>query len=349
MTEEIKFDISQVERTFTQYRLNQMLDGVVVTKREDGVIFNIGGKLDAFIRASDFADFSIIKVGDRFKVIITNMRNEEGMIEVSKTKADNLTQGTMQASALKLGKTFSFVVTKYTDSGLIARLGEYEIIVPLDQIDERPYNKNLKQYVGKKLDALVTDMNIDAKQITASVKMLTERNKQNVETAFWSAVFRGKLVSGKVEKILPYGAFVLVNGVTCFCHISELAHRHVEKVDEVLTVGKEYTFKVIEFDKENKRVSLSLKALQASPRDAFLNSVQIGQELEGKVIRLLAFGAIVRVEPSGFEGLLHIDDASVYNSTLIRDIVKVGEQLTVVVKAIDMQKQRVSFELKEKR
>jgi small subunit ribosomal protein S1 len=348
MEDQVKFDIDQVERTFTQYKLNQMLDGIVVAKRDDGVIFNIGGKQDAFIGASDFSDFSQVKVGDRFKVIITKMKNEFGMVEVSKTKADNLIEGTLQAKELKLGKVFSFVVTGAHKEGLTARLGEFQIVVPIDQI-ETQHQKNPKVLIGKKVEAIVTDIDVDNKLIAASIKMLSERNKQNIETAFWRAVFRGKLVSGTVEKIMPYGVFVLVNGVMCFCHISELAHFHVKNIEDVVSVGKEYTFKIIDFDKQAKKVSLSLKATTPSPKQQFLQSVKVGDEFVGTATKILDFGAIVRVEPSGFEGLLHIHDASLYNNTRIYEIVKVGEQLEVIVKSIDTQKQRVGFELKQKR
>ena len=345
---DVTFDLSQVERTFTQYKLNQILDGVVVAKREDGVVFNIGGKLDAFIPKADFEDFSLIKFGDRFKVIITNMKNEEGLIEVSKSKADGLILGTMQASGLKIGKSFSFVVTKYNEQGLIAKLGEFDIIVPTSEIDTKPYNKNLKQYIGKKYDGLVTDIDTKNKQITASIKMLSERTKQTIEISFWNAVFVGKLVSGKVIKIMPYGAFVDVYGVTCFCHISQVAHTHTTDISSVLNLNQEYTFKIIEINKEDKKVALSLKALQASPKQEVFASLQVGQTHKGKVVRFLPFGAIVKLE-NGIEGLLHINEASILPGTLIQDITKLNEEIDVTIKSIDQAKQKVSFELNPKR
>lgn len=347
-TEEVKFDLSEVEKTFTQYKLNQILDGVVVQKREDGVVFNIGGKLDAFIPKSDFEDYTLIKFGDRFQVVVTNKKNEEGFVEVSKSKADNLILETTQASGLKLGSSFSFVVTGAGKNILTSKLGEYEISIPEDQITEKPFN-TLKQFIGKKFDALVTDIDAKNKQITASIKMLEGRIKQNIEIAFWNSVFVNKLVSGTVTKIMPYGAFVNVNGVTCFVHISDVAYEHVNDISKYLTVGKQYTFRIISVDKDNKKVNLSYKALQNSPKTEYLKNLEIGQTLQVKVVKLLPFGAIVKDSQSGFEGLLHISDASRMFGSFIKDIVSLNEELTVLVKSIDKEKSKINFELVEKR
>lgn len=346
--QEVKFDLDEVEKTFTKYRLNQILDGVVVLKRENGVIFNIGGKLDAFISATDFEDFSQIKFGDRFKAVITNMKNEDGLIEVSKTKADNLILGTMQASGLKLGKTFSFVVTNFDGHNFQSKLGEFEIIIPKNQILTNDYT-NPKQFLNKKFDAIVTDIDAKAKQITASVKMLQERTKKNIELSFWNSIFEGKQVIGKVVKLFSYGALIDVYGVNCFCHISQIAHERVDDISKFLQNGKEYTFKVIEVNKETKKVSLSLKALQLNSKQEFLKNLEIGKQIEGKVVRILPFGAIIKDNQSGYEGLLHISDASAVYGTQIKDIIKLGEEIIVLVKNIDLEKQKISFELKEKR
>ena len=111
-TPDVKFSMDAIDQTWTTYRLNQVLDGVVILKRGDGVIFNIGGKSDVLIPADDFDNFADIQVGDRFKVVITNMKNEEGLLQASKRRADALLIGTMQAKELKLGSVFSFVATK---------------------------------------------------------------------------------------------------------------------------------------------------------------------------------------------------------------------------------------------
>jgi ribosomal protein S1 len=342
---DVKFDLSQIEKTFTHYKLNEIVDGVVIQKQENGVLVNIGGKLDAFIPESDFKDYSLIKFGDRFKVAITSMKNEEGMLEVSKSKADVFVADNLQASSLKIGKTFSFVVLSSQDDTLRSKIGEYDVFVPRQHLKNQ---RDLRSYVNKRLEAIVIDLNEESKTITASVTMLEERIKQNLSLAFWNSVFVNKLVSGKIVKDLGFGVLVNVNGVTCFCHISEVAYERIEKITDILHMGKEYTFKVIEVDRENQKVALSYKALQKSQKQKLFDEIKIKQTYAGTVIKLLDFGAIIELE-NGLSGLLHISDASRVFGTIIKDILKKDEKIDVVVKNFDSEKEKIYFELEDKR
>lgn len=344
--DDTKFSMDQIEKTFTKYKLNQMLDGVVVLKRQDGVIFNVGGKSDAFIAKEDFVDFDAVKVGERFKVILTSMKNEEGLLQASKRKADGLIIGTQQAKELKIGSTFSFVVTKILPEGIASKLGEYQVVVPEDQISTRPFrSKNV--FLNKHLEGLVTDIDADQKIIVASCKMLAERQQLNAEKAFWNSVFVNKLVEGKVERIVPFGAFVNVNGITCLCHISDMSYQKIQSADEVLTVGNSYVFKVKSIDRDAQKVGLDYKSLQPNPKQILLQQLSVGQKCNAKVVRFLPFGAVLRLD-NGLEGLLHIKDATNLMGVNIYEIVKIDEIVEVLVKSVDLEKNRLNFELEIK-
>ena len=344
---DVQFNLDTVEQTFTKYKINQIVDGVVVEKREDGVIFNIGGKLDAFIPKSDFKDYSLVKAGERFKGAISALKNENGMIEVSKAKADNFLIDNLEANELKIGKTFTFVVTGFNQDGATSSLGEYKIFVKKDEVSTKPF-KTLKQFLNKRIEAIVTDFDKENKFITASATMLENRVKQNIELAFWNSVFVNKLVSGTVVKELPFGVLVNVNGVMCFCHISQISHKRISKATDVLHIGNEYTFKVLEVDRENKKVSLTYKQLQPSEKQQKLSALKVGSEVKGKVTSLLEFGAIVEIDEN-LTGLLHVSDASAVYGTFIKDIVSRGEVLDVIIKSVDAEKGKLSLALKEKR
>ena len=168
-----KFDLETIDKTFTSYKKGQSFDGVVVLRRDDGVIFNIGGKNDAFIPASDFEDFSKIKIGDRFGVVITNQKNEEGLIEASKSLADALRIANQNAQTLRLGSKFSFVPTGVKD-GLVSKMGDYSIIIPFEEVSAG-YVKNYHHFVGKQMEAVVTEIDKENKTIVGSVKLLQEQ------------------------------------------------------------------------------------------------------------------------------------------------------------------------------
>ena len=341
-----EFNLEMIDKTFTNYQKGQMFDGVVVIKREDGVIFNIGGKNDAFIPRDDFDDFDAVKIGDRFKVLITNKKSEEGMIEVSKRMADDKVIATQNALKLKLGSTFSFVVTGNRDGGLVSKMGEYEIFIPSDEIFANGV-RDVKRLVGKQFDATVTEINRDEKTIIASIKLLTEQVKQTNENLFWNSIFVNKLVKGKVKKIMPYGAFVEVDGIDCFLHISNISYKRINSPDEVIKEGEEYSFKVIELDRENKKVALSLKALQESPKTAAIKELVVGEQYQGEVVKILKFGAIVKLDNEA-SGLLHISNATENKQKQIYEIVKLNQKVEVIVIDKDEAEEKVSFALVNK-
>lgn len=337
-----KFNMDMIDKTFTSYKKGQSFDGVVVLKRNDGVIFNIGGKNDAFIPMNDFDDYDGVKIGDRFAVVITNQKNEEGLIEASKSLADALKIANQNAQTLRLGSKFSFVVSKIED-GLVSKMGDYTIIVPFDQVSEH-YVKNFNALIGKQFEAVVTEIDKESKSIVSSIKLLQEQTRVAIEKNFWNIIFINKIVKGKVERIMPYGAFVSVEGFDCFLHISNIAHQKVEKIEDVLKIGEERQFKVIKVDRENKKVELSLKALLEDPKVTKIKELSVGSVYEGEVVKLLQFGAIVKVE-NGATGLLHISNCTENRQRKIYELVKVGDMVRVEVISKDEDGQKVSFKL----
>ncbi len=344
MSENFNLDI--IDKTFTSYKKGQSFEGVVVLKREDGVIFNIGGKNDAFIPATDFEDYAGVKIGDRFAVVITNQKNEEGLIEASKSLADALKLANQNALNLRLGSKFSFVATG-VGNGLLSKMGDYKIVIPFDQVSEH-YVKDFHKLVGKQMEAVVTEINKDEKTIIGSVKLLQEQVRVAIENNFWNSIFINKIVTGKVERIMPYGAFVSVDGFDCFLHISQMSYEKLEKVEDALNVGDVKQFKVIKVDRENKKVELSLKALLEDPKTTKIKELVVGEVYQAEVIKLLQFGAIVEV-PNGATGLLHIANCTENKQRKIYELVKVGQKVEVTCIGKDEENKKASFRLTELR
>lgn len=341
--EEVKFNLDTIDKTFTKYKKNEIFDGVVVLKRDDGVIFNIGGKSDAFIDKNDFDNFDDVKIGDRFKVAVLGTKTEDGMIIVSKKIADNVIIGSQNAEKLKIGSQFTFFATGLKDNCLVSKMGIYNIVVPNDEIDTNL--KNLHYYLNKQFTAIVTEIDKEKRLIVCSIRILKEQQKELQETTFWNSIFINKVVQGKVEKIMPYGAFVNVDGVSCFIHISDIAYEHVNDISKYLKIGETYTFRVIKIDKLQKRVSLGLKQLTENPKTAYLKTLKVGDKLQGTVSKILAFGAIIKLDESGLEGLLHVSNATQHNDMRIYQIVKLGQKVEVEIKSIDINRNRLAFKL----
>lgn len=341
---DVKFGLDEIEKTFTKYRANEMVEGVVVAIHDDGLIFNLGGKLDAFIPKNQVKNFEDSKIGDRFPVVITSGRSEDGMILASKTLAEDALIGNQKAENVKLGTSFTCVITGASESGgLISKLGQYSIYIPEDEICS--YRQvNPKTYISKRVNAIATEINIEERKIIASIKILEDKVREETETNFWRANFINKIVEGRVKRFVPYGAFVEVDGIDCLLHISEISHDKITSASEVLELDKTYKFKIVKIDKENKRVSLGYKQLHESKKTALLKDMNVGEEHEGKVTKILPFGAIIRLE-NGLEGLLHIKNATDDARKQIYQIVKLDDKIKVTIKGIDLDRSRLEFSI----
>ena len=189
---------------------------------------------------------------------------------------------------------------------------------------------------------MATEINVEEKKIIASISLLEDKVRAENESNFWRANFINKIVNGTVKRFVPYGAFVEVNGIDCLLHISEISHDRITSASEVLEIGKTYKFKIIKIDKESKKVSLSFKQLQESNKTKLLKEVKVGDTFEGKAVKILQFGAIIKI-PNGLEGLLHIKNATDDSRKQIYQIVKLGDTIQVKIKNIDLERCRLEF------
>ena len=339
-----EFNLEAIEKTFTRYTKGKVLDGVVVLKRQDGVIFNIGGKNDAFIEKDDFDDFENVKVGERFKVVVLDKKNEDGLLVASKRGAQELIFENQNADKLKLGSSFSFVVTD-SQGGLKSRMGDYSIFIPASEVSEK-YVSDFKSLIGKRKEAVVTEINREERTIIGSIKMLENQTRVTVEGNFWNSIFINKVVKGKVSRFAPFGAFINVNGVDCLAHNFDLSYEKVEDPSSILNMDEEYTFRVVKVDKEAKRVSLGLKQLQDDPMTEKVKEVEVGENYEGEVIKILAFGAVIKL-PNGATGLLHISEVTDNKTRNIYEFMKVGDKREVIVISTDIDSKKISLRLLE--
>ena len=221
-------------------------------------------------------------------------------------------------------------------------MGEYNILVPIAEISMK--TRDPYKCVGRQFEGVATEINRDEKLIIVSIRMLEKQIQENNEEMFWRSIFINKIVKGTIKKIVDYGVFVDVGGFDCFCHISNLSYERISNPADVVKEGQEYDFRVIEIDKEKKRVALSYKALLESPKQKAIKELEVGQVCDGKVIKILTFGAIIQLE-NGATGLLHIKNATEANNKQIYEIVKLDEKVKVEVLDIDIEDEKVSFKL----
>jgi 4-hydroxy-3-methylbut-2-enyl diphosphate reductase len=342
-----KFNLDSIEQTFTSFKNGQMINATVIAKTREGFVVNIGGKKDGFIPYSELEDKVLVnvKVGDNFNTVIISTRDESGMVIVSKAKADAIITGNAIIGGLKVGDVTNFIITNFNKSGLISSIGSFDVFIPYSQISARRVDNDLKNYVNKQLTAAIIELDLANNKIVASVKAHEQEEQQTKEVAFWNAIFENKVVTGRVVRFTDFGVFVNVDGVDCLVHNSEASYSRDKKASEVFEMDKEYDFRVIKIDRDSKKISLSRKALIENPQIAKLKALKVGDIVEGKVVKILPFGAVITFGDD-VEGLLHVKEASHFYVKNVYEVAKVNQMLTLKIIDIDTENLKVSLSLK---
>jgi len=235
-------------------------------------------------------------------------------------------------------------VTAINKGGLSVEVNGIKGFLPISQIDmyrvERP-----EEYMNQKLRCLVTEVEPAERNLVVSRRALLEREREEDRAKFWESVQEGQVRTGIVRNIMPFGVFVDLGGADGMVPMSELAWARVEKPEDVVKLGQTVQVKVLRIDQTTRKVSLSLRALAASPWDTLQERIGIGSTITGKVSRVAEFGAFVEIEP-GIEGLIHVSELGTQRIRRVTDVVKEGQVLTVEVLGIDMETRRISLSLR---
>ena len=206
--------------------------------------------------------------------------------------------------------------------------------------------RDLQPYVGKELEAKIIELDKNRNNVVLSRRAWLEQTQSEVRQNFLTQLLKGQVRKGVVSSIVNFGAFVDLGGVDGLVHVSELSWKHIDHPSEVVEVGQEVTVEVLDVDMDRERVSLSLKATQEDPWQAFARTHSIGQVVPGRVTKLVPFGAFVRVA-EGIEGLVHISELAERHVEIPEQVVNVGDEIYVKVIDIDLERRRISLSLKQ--
>jgi len=206
--------------------------------------------------------------------------------------------------------------------------------------------RDLHPYVGRTLEAKIIELDKNRNNVVLSRRAWLEETQSATRRAFLHTLRKGEIRKGVVSSIVNFGAFVDLGGVDGLVHVSELSWKHIDHPSEVVEVGQEVEVEVLDVDLERERVSLSLKATQEDPWRQFARSHQIGELIPGRVTKLVPFGAFVRVD-DGIEGLVHISELAERHVDIPEQVVSVGEEISVKVIDIDLDRRRISLSLKQ--
>ena len=227
--------------------------------------------------------------------------------------------------------------------GLIIDLGVRGFL-PASLVDIRRV-QNLDEFLGTKIECKVIELNRSRNNVVLSRRAVLEEERKEVRQQILDRLQPGMVVEGAISNIVDFGAFVDLDGIDGLIHISELSWSHVNHPSEILSIGDVVPVKVLDIDRDRQRISLGLKQTQEDPWQRVIDTYRIGDELEGKVTKVVTFGAFVEIM-DGVEGLVHISELAHHHVENPREIVEPGQDVRVKILEIDSERRRLSLSVK---
>ena len=345
------FEASETEaRGFEIGGEGQIVAGIVVQVNRDTVVVDIGGKSEGIIHKDEFIDAHgdvHVKPGDRVDVFIESRESDEGLISLSKEKADKMKVWDEISSACERDEIIEGTISQRVKGGLSVTIrGGVKAFLPGSQVDLRPI-RNLEKLIGQTYEFKVIKFNKKRGNIVLSRRVLLEKERDAMKAETLQNLEEGMVLTGTIKNLTEYGAFVDLGGIDGLLHITDMSWGRVNHPSEVFNVGDEVTVKVLKYNPETERVSLGMKQTQEDPWSHAQEAYPLGKRVKGKVMSLTDYGAFVELEP-GVEGLIHVSEMSWTKKIKHPSkMLEIGEEVECQVLEVDAGAKRISLGLKQ--
>ena len=337
-----------------------ILDGVILEVSDNGLVVDIGFKREGFVPAEDLTRLdeetrSSIEVGKNFALFVLRPEDREGHPILSIHQARLYKDWIQAEQMMESGELYEGEVAGYNRGGLIVKFGKIRGFVPASQIvglprrlREEQRRQRMEAMIGEQLGLRIIEVDRQRRRLIFSQRRALRAWQELQRERVMTELVEGETRHGKVTSITNFGAFVDLGGADGLIHVSELSWSRVENPRQVLKVGDEIDVYVLDVDKDRKRIALSLKKLQPDPWTIVDDHYDAGQLVEGRVTRVLDFGAFVELD-LGVEGLLHASEMIGTPELNPSDIVHPGEKLLVKIIRVDSRRKRLALSARQVR
>ena len=341
--------VPNYDATFQPIEEGQVVTGHVVRIDKDEVLVDIGYKSEGVIAANELSirksvdPKDEVHLGEEVDAIVLIKEDQDGRLMMSKKRARFEKAWRRIETAAESGEPVEGTVIEVVKGGLIIDLGVRGFL-PASLVDIRRV-PNLDEYMGTKIESKVIELNRSRNNVVLSRRAVLEEERKEVRQQILDRLQPGLVVEGQISNIVDFGAFVDLDGIDGLIHISELSWSHVNHPSEILTIGDTVKVKVLDIDRDRQRISLGLKQTQEDPWQRIVDTYNVGDELEGKVTKVVTFGAFVEIL-DGVEGLVHISELAPHHVESPREVVHPGDEIRVQILEIDSERRRLSLSAK---
>lgn len=335
----------------------EIREGVILKKTNHEILIDLGLKREAVVPAKDLSKLSpeeldALTVGSTVRVFILPGEDEEGRRLVSINLA-RMREDWQRAEALHAGgELFEGEVVGFNKGGVLVAFGRLRGFVPASQLVSLPpqregqsHQDRLKALVGQRLTLKVLEVDARRRRLIFSERAAQREQRAAKREQLFAEIQPGDVRKGTVTNLQSFGAFVDLGGADGLIHVSELAWHRVKHPREVLQVGQEIEVYVLDVDREENRIALSLKRLQPDPWLQVTEKYKVGDTIEVEITNVREFGAFARLE-EGVEGLIHVSEIGTGHVKKPADILQPGQQLVAQIISIDLERRRIGLSLK---
>lgn len=322
-----------------------IIKGTIVSQIGNDVIIEVGLKSEGAVDASEFDDPEEIEPGKVIDVLLENTDTENGLIVLSKRKADSIIGWQNIIDTKEEGDVVTGKVIRRIKGGLLVDIG-VPVFLPASQVDIRKPG-DISRFIGKEVTCKILKIDVEGRNIVISRRKYIEQERQASKEKLLKEIEVGQIRKGVVKNIAGFGVFVDLGGLDGLLHISDLSWGRISHPSEVVDLDQEIECMVIGVDKEGEKVSLGLKQKTPSPWENVEEKYPVGAKVQGKVVNIMNYGVFVRLE-DGIEGLVHISEMS-WTRRLSHpgEMVALGDEIEVVVLSVNKEKQEISLGLKQ--
>ena len=322
-----------------------MLKGKIVGKAGDDAVIDVGLKSEGLIHKSEFDDWDSLETGVVIEVILEDLEDENGIIKLSKRKADRIRNWEKVLETYNEGDIVEGKGIRRIKGGILVDIG-VPAFLPASQIDvRRPGDVN--EFLGKTIRAEILKIDEPRRNIVISRRTLIESERDEAKQRLLNTISEGDIIVGKVTNVAEFGAFVDLGGIDGLLHVTDMSWGRIKHPNDICKTGDEIEVKVLKVDFATEKIALGLKQKEVSPWDNIESRFPVKTKVTGKVVNLVSYGAFVHLE-DGVEGLVHVSEMS-WRKRINHpsEIVNPGDEIEVVVLDIDKDKHEISLGMKQ--
>ena len=333
--------------------------GVIASVSPTQILVSIGAKSEGVVSGRELDQLSneereALQVGQEVHVFVINPEDANGNVVLSLKRAQEQISWENVEKLLESDNVIDSKIIGFNKGGLIVGVEGLRGFVPSSQISamrrsqstgETP-EQRWQKMIGQPITVRVIEVDRERRRLILSERAASTESRQSIKERVIEELEEGKVYTGRVTSLANFGAFININGADGLVHLSELSWDHIDHPREVLEVGQEIKVKVINVDREKKRIGLSVRALQNDPWKSRVEKYSVGQLVEGVITRLTKFGAFARLE-GDIEGLIHISEIAEHRIEHPKEVLKEGEVKSLRVIRIDPDQHRIGLSLRK--